>query len=291
MDPGWCGLGWTPWAMLEREAIRRGAPGQPGLYRIRREGSDLTRLTYIGQTGRGLRERLLGLASGAHAEICPFNDPHSAAPHMWLLRFLEVSCAPVPGDVQILRGTEDMLLWRHRIETGDFTEANYGRFYPGYVRPTNRWIVRKGTGAESRTRARRAEPLPAGTLVKNFGLATPPLHGDGAVLHAPWWQRACLANASILPNGPGVCCIYERNANEPIYIGETSAFLARSATHAVTAWSLHEPWIAVLQLAAGTPKYAIHELESDLLGWHFRRTGRAPVFQYRISRTTRDNAA
>jgi hypothetical protein len=52
--------------------------------------------------------------------------------------WLTFSCAPVPGDVQILRGTEDMLLWRHWIETGLATEANYGRFYPGYARPTNR---------------------------------------------------------------------------------------------------------------------------------------------------------
>jgi hypothetical protein len=49
----------------------------------------------------------------------------------------------------------------------------------------------------------------------------------------------------------------------------------------IVAW---DPWIAVRSLAAGTPKYVLHELESDLLGWHFWRTGRASVFQYRTSR-------
>jgi hypothetical protein len=90
----------------------------------------------VGQTGRALRERLLSLAAGANAEECPFNDPHTAAPHLWLLRRLdgaqlECSCAPVAGDVQILRGTGDMLLWRHRLETGLSAEADYGRFDPG----------------------------------------------------------------------------------------------------------------------------------------------------------------
>ena len=36
-------------------------------------------------TGRTLRERLLALAAGVNAEQCPFNDPHTAAPHLWLL--------------------------------------------------------------------------------------------------------------------------------------------------------------------------------------------------------------
>ncbi|MFL5288298.1 MAG: hypothetical protein ACJ8AW_46925 [Rhodopila sp.] len=158
MDLDWCGLAWTPWAALERQAIRQTAPTVLGVYRVRRHGDGPARLTYVGQTGRGLRERPLTLAADVNADDYPFNDPHTAAPHLWLLRRLdgaqlECSCAPMPGTVQILRGTEDMLLWRHRIETGFSTEANYGRFYPDYARPTNRWIVRKGDSTGSRTPA------------------------------------------------------------------------------------------------------------------------------------------
>jgi hypothetical protein len=234
------------------------------------------RLTYVGQTGRRLRERLLSLAAGVTAETCPFNDPHTAAPHLWLLRRhdgaqLEFSCAPVPGDRQTLCGTQDMLLWRHRIEPGSSTEANYGRFYPGYVRPTNRQLGRK------------AQPLPEGSTRPDFGIVTPALQGHDGVLQAPWWQRSTLAGGSSLPNGPGIYCIYERDADEPVYIGETSTLLARAATHAARSWSLSEPWIAVLPIAEGTPKFVLRELESDLLGWHFWRTGRAPIFQYRKS--------
>jgi hypothetical protein len=295
-DSDWCGLPWTPWAQLERKAIQQVAPHAPGVYRIRRQGDVTPRLTYVGQTGRRLRERLLALAAGATAETCPFNDPHTAAPHLWLLRHhdgaqLEFSCAPAQGDRQALCGTEDMLLWRHRVETGASTTANYGRFYPGFARPTNRWVVRKGRAAENRTPGRLAQPLSIDVARRDFDLVTPPLLGDGGVLQASWWQRARLIDAASLPSGPGVYCIYERDADEPVYIGETSGFQARSATHAATPWSLREPCIALLPVAEGTPKYVLHELESDLLGWHFWRTGRAPRFQYRTSRATGDTAA
>jgi hypothetical protein len=211
MDPDWCDLPWTPWITLEREAIRQTAPTLPGVYRIRREGEAVERLTYIGQTGRGLRERLLALAAGANAARCPFNDPHTAAPHLWLLRHhddaqLAFSCAPIEGDRQILCGIEDMLLWRHRLETGASTTANYGRFYPGFARPTNRWIVRKGRGAETRTPGRLAQPLSIDVARRDFDLVTPPLQGDGGVLQASWWQRARLTAASSLPNGQNGSC-------------------------------------------------------------------------------------
>ncbi|MFL5288297.1 MAG: hypothetical protein ACJ8AW_46920 [Rhodopila sp.] len=117
------------------------------------------------------------------------------------------------------------------------------------------------------------------------------MQGDGQVLQAPWWQRARLADWPSLPDGPGIYCLYEHDADEPVYLGETSDLRARSATHAATSWSLRDPWIAVRPLATGTPKYVLHELESDLLGWHFWLTIRAPVFQYRTFRAIGDAAA
>src|SRR3954453_2590721 len=112
MDLDWCGLAWPPWAALQAQAIRQTAPTVLGVYRVRRHGDGPARLTYVGQTGRGLRERPLTLAADVNADDYPFNDPHTAAPHLWLLRRLdgaqlECSCAPMPGTVQILRGTED----------------------------------------------------------------------------------------------------------------------------------------------------------------------------------------
>ena len=183
-------------------------PAVPGVYRIRRQGGIGNRLVYIGQTGRTLRERLLALAAGVNAEQCPFNDPHTAAPHLWFLRRqsgarLECSCAPTTGDVQVLRGTEDMLLWRHRVTTGVSTEANYGRFYPGYTRPTNRWIVKRGHSS-NRTPGRRAAAIAEGGVGVDFTMSHPPLQGDAGPLQAPWWQRGPLSEARTMPVGPAV---------------------------------------------------------------------------------------
>lgn len=238
----------------------------------------------MGQTGRTLRERLLSLGAGINAEECPFNDPHTAAPHLWLLRRLdgtqlECSSAHVAGDVQVLRGTEDMLLWRHRVETGLSTEANYGRFYPGYLRPTNRWVVRGGT-SQTRTPGRRAEPLvdPAGAV--DFSASQPALFGPGGPLDAPWWQSAPLTAFRALPPGPPVYAIHELGSREPVYVGETSALQRRAASHSAGSWPLQEPIIAFMPLPTGTSKHVLRELESDLLGWHFWQTGQAPTLQY-----------
>jgi hypothetical protein len=62
MDSDWCGLVWTPWTGLKREA-RQIAPTVFGIYRVCRLGSRLARLTYIVQTGCGLRDRLPSLAA------------------------------------------------------------------------------------------------------------------------------------------------------------------------------------------------------------------------------------
>jgi hypothetical protein len=284
MDAGWCGLAWTSWVPLERQAIRRSALALPGVYRIRRGSGQEGRLVYVGQTSRTLRERLLSLARGTNAAECPFNDPHTAAPYLWLLRqkesaHLECSCAPVAGDVQTLRGTEDMLLWRHRRETGCSTEANYGRFFPGYSRPTNRWVVRGGASG-TRAPGRRAEPLvdPAGAM--DFSASHPALLGHGSPLDPPSWQRAPLTAFRTLPPGPAVYAIHERGSGELVYVGETSALPSRAASHAAASWPLREPTITFMPLSAGTPKHVLRELESDLLGWHFAVAGRTPVLQY-----------
>lgn len=288
LEGDWCGLNWTPWAPLEWNPVRRTAPVVSGVYRVRRECGELRRLVYVGQTGRNLRERLVALAAGVNAQECPYNDPHTAAPHLWLLRRLdgahfEFSCAPVQGDKKALRGTEDMLLWRHRLETGVSAEANYGRFYPGYARPTNRWIVSRGQKG-NRIPGRAATLLAEGSAVPNFDSTLPILQGDAAVLEAPWWLRAPLAAVHSLPSGPAVYCIHDGGSNELVYVGETLALRAWAASHAVTPWPLREPWLAYLPLPKGTPKHVLRELKSDLLGWHFWQTGRAPAAQHGMHR-------
>jgi hypothetical protein len=164
-------------------------------------GRELNRLVYVGQTGRSLRERLMSLARGANADECPYNDPHTAAPHLWLLQRLdgarfEFSCAAVGGNAQLLRGTEDMLLWQHRVQSGSSTIANYGRFYPGYARATNRWIARRSGG---RAPGHRAVPCTDDLARDDFTGSHPVLQCEASILQALWWQRIRLSEALSLP--------------------------------------------------------------------------------------------
>jgi hypothetical protein len=240
-------------------------------------------VTYIGQTSRTLRERLLALANGTHAQQCPFNDPHTAAPHHWLMirwdgAQLEFSCTSVIGDLTTLRGTEDMLLWRHRVENRCSTDANYGRFYPGWSRPTNRWIGRGGL----KKRGRVAQRLAVDQELPTFDLTEPALQGDGPVLAAPWWKHAALSELDSLPSEPAIYCIYDDAAREPepAYVGEALRLRDRASAHVPARWPTPNPWLAY-RIFPGAPKYILHELESDVLGWHFWRTRTAPSCQYR----------
>ena len=131
-----------------------------------------------------------------------------------------------------------MLLWRHRIEFGVSTEANHGRFYPGYVRPTNR---PGGSGGNNRSTYRIAAPLPEGHEQPSFDLTEPALRGDGGVLDAPWWERAPLADAGPLPALPAVYFVHGRGADEPAYVGETSSLASRAAVHAARRVTSHQP--------------------------------------------------
>ncbi len=279
----WCGLPWTTWAPLDSRSVRSLAPKFPGLYRIRRAGAN-TPLTYIGQTGRTLRERLLSLSNGVHTDRCPFNDPHTAAPHLWLLSHLEgveleFSCAPVEADRSILRGTEDMLLWRHRVEVGRSTEANYGRFFPGWSRPTNRQVRRAGVSRPGRAASR----LDSASEASRYDTTEPALAGEGSILTAAWWLRSPLSEARQLPAQPALYCIYDAVAveSEPAYIGQTSSLAQRAVSHAASRWPMRAAWLAYRPLPTGTPKHVLHELESDLLGWYFWRNRCAPSCQYR----------
>jgi hypothetical protein len=44
-------------------------------------------------------------------------------------------------------------------------------------------------------------------------------------------------------------------------------------------WPMCDPWIAY-RVFPGAPKHVLHELESDVLGWHFWLTLEAPSCQY-----------
>jgi hypothetical protein len=170
-----------------------------------------------------------------------------------------------------------MLLWRHRVENRCSTEANYGHFFPGWSRPTNRWVKRGGNNTEGR----RAARLPEGLEPRSFEVTEAALQGDGPVLSAPWWKRAALSGAAKLPSDPAIYCIFDgaQSEPEPAYVGETSRLSARATSHLAARWPIRSPWIAY-RAFPGAPKHVLHELESDVLGWQFSRTRAAPSCQY-----------
>jgi hypothetical protein len=105
-----------------------------------------------------------------------------------------------------------MPLWRQRVENKCSTEANFGRFFPGLSRPTNRWVKRGGNNTEGR----RAVLLPQGQQPRSYDVTEPALQGDGPVLSAPWWERAALSGAEKLPSTPAVYSIFDGAQSEPV---------------------------------------------------------------------------
>jgi hypothetical protein len=270
----WCDLEWTSWHPLDADHVRTTAPGCPGVYRIRR-ARETKRLAHIGQTGRTLQKRVTELTKSAHQDECPYNDPHTAAPHFWLMtRFegaqLEFSCAPVAGDQATRRGIEDVLLWRHRLKNRCSTEANHGRFYPGWSRPSNK------------KEGRKAAPLPGGRQGPNFDISASALEGNDCILSASWWSHSAFSEVRALPNEAAIYCVFDGAAIErgPLYVGETFKLKNRAMSHQRSRWPAASPTFAY-RIYPGAPKHFLHELECDLLGWHFWRSRSAPCCQYR----------
>src|SRR5262249_59765937 len=103
---------------------------------------------------------------------------------------------------------------------------------------------------------------------------------------AAWWERCPLSNAGGLPNAPAVYCIYDPAGTKQlsVYVGETLSLGGRAKGHAAARWPIREPWIAYRLLPSGTSRQVLHQLQSDILGWHFWLTGEAPLCQYRAEK-------
>ncbi len=100
---------WSEWLALRGAGTNRQVPALPGLYRVRRTAGQWG-LDYIGQTGRSLRGRLSQL-NVAHRVEMPYNDPHTAAPALWAMRYrdecdFEASVVVVTEIDQVRRALE-----------------------------------------------------------------------------------------------------------------------------------------------------------------------------------------
>ena len=233
----WEELTWSDWVPLDAPTTSfRLIPQGPGFYRVR--VVDQPVLSYIGQTGRNLRQRLGDLRRPLYYsdEQMPWNDPHTAAQSLWVLRIAEgmrFECSAAASDLetQSRHGFEDMLLWKYRVEKGESTLCNHGRFHPRYFRSTNR---------------REGKPggvLTVGQINSASGPSFPPLSLRGNPDESDWMNlnwvsigNLSIADLTQIPHQGGVYKIWDEHTKRLLYIGESADLQSRLLAHSRKKW-------------------------------------------------------
>jgi hypothetical protein len=167
LSSSWGASAWTPWMPLSGGSadFRKLVPTSPGFYRVR--VAKLNILAYVGQTGRNFRERVRSLAANTYGQSPPWNDPHTAASGLWAWRVeekleYEFSVASKSLGYAERQCYEDILLYGYRLERGESTLCNHGRFHRWWSRPSN-----KTTGVSMRRLEGTDNPQPH---VRRFNL-------------------------------------------------------------------------------------------------------------------------
>lgn len=263
---------WSPWVEFTSTGLGD-PPHEAGLYRIR--VADTPTLAYLGQTGRGLRERLLGLRRGTFAQKMPYNDPHTAAPGLWAFRnedscSYEVSWMPMPAaSERDLHTAEALALADHRLMHGSSTLLNHGRHHRYWTRPSNR------KGGLGRPGERR--------LVPDTYDSAPPLPRQGVVgqkgwMGLPWSPPNDLRpGPSTTPDAPGLYVLTHDDG--VIYIGQSTSLRQRVQAHSRSDWPA-DTTVRWSTLPKESPQHQLLELEVDLLGAYIAANGAAPAGQF-----------
>jgi hypothetical protein len=277
-ETDWCGLNWSSWASFESPQLDWSAlPVESGLYRVRPKNADL--LVYVGETGRGLRDRLNALRRGVMSELMPYNDPHTAAPNLWAWRqeehwIYECSASVFSGSKAERKALECFLLWKYRLEKGESTLANHGRFNRNYVKSTDR---SKGT---------RGFRLPSSETNSSGGPSHPPLNLQGYPTDSDWmgisWRKPIHLDTQVIGNVPSTSGLYKiitMDQTSIVYIGESKELRVRFAQHC-NSFKTSQHQFSFVTLPEKTEKYQLHELENDLIAAYYYQTSSVPEFQF-----------
>jgi len=234
---------------------------------------------YIGQSGRSVKERQSQLGVFLkNPEWMPFNDPHTAAPSLWAWRDatgweFEVSGAPFDGGKREREGMEAYLLWQHRLERGESTLCNFGRFHEDYVK------------SSGRSKGFRGGRLPLGKKNPAAGPSHTPLKPHGTVIDADWmglaWSepvRLVSSDIRVFGSGPGVYRIMNSEYSDLLYIGQTKIARNRLASHASKDWG-GEACVSTCLLNENVLPHQLKEIENDLIAAYFSERGRMPEYQ------------
>ncbi len=276
------GLSWSDWTAFTKTATLKSLTSRPGFYRIRAEKCN--ELVYIGQTGRNLRERLKQLQKGTFAESMPFNDPHTAAPNLWVWRNegigeYECSVAVLECDYQTRQVVEDYILWLSRSEAGRSTLCNHGNFHSNYVKSSSQKQGRIGG---------KINPLyPQTEQFCSYG--TKPLKFKQDALSLDWMNLDWCIPEQLLPGvvkkmkkGRGFYKIISTGTNRVIYIGESGEIKNRLMAHSRSplADSEAELLFSYVYLSQENTSVHRHEIETDLIAGFYHEYHIAPLRQY-----------
>ena len=271
----WLGLSWTAWSMLRAgKEEQKIVPVSQGVYRVR--PFDKGFLAYIGQTNN-LKNRLSMLRSNCYWAEMPWNDPHTAAPNLWVWRQeegwdYEVSVASTPGlTTQNREGLECFLLWKYRFEKGESTICNHGRFHPDYIKSSDR-----GKGKRGRKLSEEEDRNPA------WGPSHPSLKHVGVYASAdwmgfPWTEFEEFGVPIVFPNEPGIYRIIDPKTGELMYVGETTNLRDRLGTHKRR---FTDSRVSFSVVPRNMPHYQRLEIENDLIGQYYESTGKTPACQF-----------
>lgn len=277
----WCDLIWTKWIKFKsRSQERKIIPSAQGVYRVRPFNKNF--LVYIGQT-RNLKNRTSMLASNSYKQNMPWNDPHTAAPNLWVWRQeqgwdYEVSVAATPALTQQNRERlECLLLWKYRLERGESTLCNHGRFHPDYIKSSDRSKGIRGRKLDS------SEP-------RNLagGPSRPPLrplntHMSSDWMGLSWTEFKKLKTASLLPANPGVYKLVDLANQELLYVGETDNLRSRLNQHKS---KFLEAAFSYANLSPDMLHYERLEIENDLIGYHYYMKDKSPICQFGKEKNT-----
>lgn len=279
LEDDWCNLKWTPWVRFGDKRNMKLIPKNAGLYRVKPVG--MKRLAYIGQTGRDLRERLSDLINNTLKREMPFNDPHTAAPSLWAWKDaegmeFECSAAAITIDKREREGMECYLLWQYRLEYGQSTMCNHGRFHKNYCK------------SGSRSSKKRGYYLPDGEINHAGGISYKPLLFVGQPHDTGWmglrWSEIMLLTPEEVKNLPNVFGVYKILAPQTkdlLYIGESIKLRNRLVNHSKKKWGLNPVAFAFCLLPEVKLIHQLKELENDLIGGYYALTKMVPMFQFK----------
>lgn len=271
-EQNWCKLEWAPWCKFSSTRTDwANLPNTQGVYRVRPEGTNF--LVYIGQTGRNLKERLSDLRRNTLADKMPFNDPHTAAPNLWVWRKeknwdYECSVASTKFSTKERLAVECYLLWQYRLERGESTLCNHGRFHVDYFKSRGR-----KTGIRGKKLVTTQNRNTAGEK------SHPPLILMGKPFEENWmgqkWSKMVpfVSNAlEAIPKNPGLYKIANHKNRRLLYIGQTKNLFNRFRSHNRFFGKKEGTVFSFSPTPLSLYEHQLKELENDLIGAYYAQT-------------------